>query len=292
MPTIIQARERMVGGVPVLRPLPTRARRSVGPFVFLDELGPLVLPAGRGLDVRPHPHIGLSTLTWRLSGELVHRDSLGCTQTIRPGEVNWMTAGRGVTHSERSADVERVPECSVHGVQLWAALEPEDEECEPSFEHHGGDALPDLELGAVRARLIAGAAFGAVSPVRVHAPLFCVDALWHADGALELDAALGERAAYPMLGSFASEGETVGRGQLALFEDGAPARLEAERGARVLLFGGRRREAPLHMHWNYVASDPARIADAKRRWATGGFAPVIGDEDTREEDPSEAPRAT
>ena len=288
MPIIVQARERTVGGVPVLRPLPTRVRRSVGPFVFLDELGPLLLPAGRGLDVRPHPHIGLSTLTYRLSGEMVHRDSLGSTQTIRPGAVNWMTAGRGVTHSERSAASEREPECEVHGVQLWVALEPESEEVEPSFEHHPRERLPELDLGAVRARLVAGEAFGAASPVRVHSPLFCVDALWQAHGELELDPALGERAAYPLVGEFECDGETVGRGQLALFEDGRPARLRAERGARVLLLGGRRREAPLHMHWNYVASDPARIADAKRRWASGGFPPVVGDEDTPEPDPSAA----
>ena len=289
---ILEAKERSVGGLRVLRALPRREQRSVGPFVFLDELGPVVLPAGRGLDVPPHPHIGLATLTWRLTGELVHRDSLGCTQTILPGAVNWMTAGRGIAHSERSAASERDVDCSVHGIQLWAALPPELEECEPSFEHHPAEALPQVDLGEVEVTLIAGRAFGAEAPVRVHSPLFCAEARWSGDGALALPAELGERAVYPLVGEARvrdprglHRDERIARGQLAVLEDGAPVELSAAKGTQLLLLGGEARSAPLYMHWNYVASDPALIERAKRRWAGGSFGPVVGDPGTPAVDP-------
>ena len=285
MTQIIEARTRTVGGLPVARCLPTRERRSVGAFVFLDELGPVTLPAGEGLDVPPHPHIGLSTLTYRLSGELVHRDSLGCTQVIRPEAVNWMTAGAGIAHSERSAPSERGPALEVHGVQLWAALPPDLETCEPSFEHHPAEALPRLGLGAVDVRIIAGAAFGEVAPVTVHSRLFCAEARWSGTGALTLDPGLGERAAYPLVGEVEHEGVRHGRGRLVVFDEGERVELTASEGTRVLLIGGDPREAPLHMHWNYVASDPARIDAAKRRWADGGFGDVVGDAGARAEDP-------
>lgn len=290
MTLIVEARNHTVGGMPVRRPLPTRQRRTVGPFVFLDELGPVILPVGVGMDVRPHPHIGLATLTYRLSGELIHRDSLGCTQAIRPGEVNVMTAGRGVTHSERSADSERNPACEVHGVQLWIGLEGDAEQTEPSFEHQPESALPKLRRGPVELRVLIGRAFETQAPGRVHAPIFCVDALWADDGELLLDPAHGERGVYPLIGECTLDGQHVPPGHLGVCDDEDAGRLTATAGTRLLLLGGAPRRAPLHMHWNYVASDPQRLEEAKRRWADGEFPPVVGDADSPEPDPAQAPR--
>ena len=289
MSQVITARPADINGLPVKRVLPTRERRTVGPFCFLDEMGPVTFPAGEGIDVPPHPHIGLSTLTYLLSGELVHRDSLGCTQPIRPGDVNWMTAGHGVTHSERT-DAGRTEPLAMHGVQAWVALPPEDERVDPSFEHHPEDTLPVVEVGAVRLRVLAGEAFGARSPVGVHGRLFYVEAAWEADGELALEPALGERALYPLAGGcrFAEGGGapvSCEPGRLVVADDGAPATVSASAGARVLLLGGPRREAPIHMHWNYVASDLAGIDAAKARWAAGDFPPVVGDDGPPAVDP-------
>ncbi|MEM1453314.1 MAG: pirin family protein [Planctomycetota bacterium] len=276
---IVEARVASVAGLPVRRVLPSRARRKVGPFVFLDEMGPTEFAPGEGIDVPPHPHIGLSTLTYLLEGGIDHRDSTGAFQPIRPGAVNWMTAGRGVTHSERADPADRARGGAMQGVQAWVALPPESEEIEPSFEHHPAESLPMERVGAVKISLLAGEAFGLTSPVRVHSPLFYVDARWESEGGLELDPALGERAVYPLDGSVEVGGERIERGQLATAaDDGEELTVVGAAGARVLLLGGPRREAPVFMHWNYVASTEERIADAKRRWASGGFPLVVGDD--------------
>lgn len=285
MPLVISPRAADINGLPVRRVLPTRQRRTVGPFCFLDEMGPATFAAGDGIDVRPHPHIGLSTLTYLLDGELVHRDSLGCTQAIRPGDVNWMTAGGGVTHSERSSDASRASDETLHGVQAWIALEPVDEDVEPSFQHVPEGELPVVERDGVSLRVLAGAAFGAASPVRVHSPLFYVEARWSAGGAVDVSPDLGERAFYPLAGSVTVDDETFEPGALVVLDDDAPSTLTADGGARVLLLGGPRRTAPIHMHWNYVASDTARIDDAKARWARGDFPRVIDDDGEPEVDP-------
>ncbi len=285
MPQLVIPRAADVDGLPVKRVLPRRERRCVGPFCFLDEMGPVTLAAGEGMDVRPHPHIGLATLTYLLSGELVHRDSLGCTQTIVPGDVNWMTAGRGVTHSERTGDAARAREFVMHGVQAWVALPPESEDAEPAFRHQEAASLPVVEVDGVSLRVLVGEAFGAESPVPVHTPLFYVDAVWSAPGEVVLDAALGERALWPLAGACRVGGEVREPGALVVLDDGEPATVAAEAGARVLLLGGARREAPLHMHWNYVASSVERIEAAKARWAADGFPRVVGDDGPRAVDP-------
>ncbi|MEM6931276.1 MAG: pirin family protein, partial [Myxococcota bacterium] len=169
---IVEARKASVPGLPVMRVLPSRAQRRIGPFVFLDEMGPIEFAPGEGIDVPPHPHIGLSTLTYLLAGGIDHRDSTGAFQPIRPGAVNWMTAGRGVTHSERADPADRERGGPMHGVQAWVALPPESEDVEPSFEHHPAESLPVVRIGGVRSTVLAGEAFGAASPVRVQSPLF------------------------------------------------------------------------------------------------------------------------
>ncbi|MGE3174536.1 MAG: pirin family protein [Planctomycetota bacterium] len=281
----IAPRATVLEGLPIQRVLPTRARRSVGPFVFLDQMGPAALLAGAGVDVPPHPHIGLCTLTYLLAGALDHRDSLGVLQTIRPGAVNWMVAGRGVTHSERSPAAERAGAATLDGVQAWVALPPEHEEVAPAFEHHPEASLPVVEREGVALRVLVGAAFGAAAPARTWSPMFYVDARWARDGELILDPALGERAAWPLAGTFSADGLWCPPGHLAVFRDGAPVTLRAEAGTRVLLLGGERRQAPLHVHWNYVSADPARIDAAKARWARGAFPPVVGDDGAPAVDP-------
>lgn len=277
MTEFVEPRAASIQGLPVSRVLPARSRRAVGPFCFLDEMGPVDFVAGDGIDVPPHPHIGLSTLTYMLEGAIDHRDSMGVFQPIRPGAVNWMTAGSGVTHSERADPADRERGIRLHGVQAWVALPPESEEVEPSFQHVGEDELPEGEVGGVHVRVLAGEAFGMRSPVDVFSPLFYVDAQWGGDGALTLGAELGERAVYPLFGEVEIDGEAHGHGRLVVLEDGRDVEVSGSDGARVLLLGGARREAPLHMHWNYVTSDEAKIAAAKRRWADGAFPTVVGD---------------
>ena len=192
--TPIDARLRDIGGFTVRRLLPWRGRRMVGPFVYFDHMGPVGLEAGRGVDVLPHPHIGLATVTYLYEGVLLHRDSLGTAQVIRPGDVNWMTAGRGIVHSERTPPAERASGPRLHGLQLWVALPTADEEIEPSFRHHPAATLPEMERGGVRLRLMAGSAWGATSPVEVRSPLFYVDVAMPAGSELPLTDEHAERA--------------------------------------------------------------------------------------------------
>lgn len=274
MSQIIDARPTSIGSLPVRRILPFRHRRSVGPFVFLDEMGPVAFPPGEGIDVPPHPHIGLSTLTYMFEGGLDHRDSLGVFQSILPGAVNWMTAGHGVTHSERTCDEFRAAGHRVHGVQAWVAL-PEDEAgIEPSFEHHPAEDVPEVDLDGAVARIIAGEAFGQGSPVTVHAPLFYVDLEWRRSADVTLDATLGERAVLPIFGEVEAGGATHRPGSLVILDDGADASITGGEGSRALVLGGAALPRAPHMHWNYVAWSEGEIEDAKRRWANGGFPMV------------------
>jgi len=267
----------------VRRVLPFRERRSVGPFVFLDEMGPIDFGPGEGIDVPPHPHIGLSTLTYMLEGGLDHRDSLGVFQPVRPGAVNWMTAGHGVTHSERTDPVERATGHRVRGVQVWVALPPEKAGIEPSFEHHPGDSIPGSVAGGGSITLIAGEAFGLRSPVGAHSPLFYADVQWTGDHGersgleLELDPLLGERAVYPLDGQVFVDGQSLEQGSLAVIDDGALATVVGEPGARALVLGGEALPAEPLIHWNYVAWTKEEIEAAKARWAGGGFPPTVED---------------
>ncbi len=263
--TVIHQRRRSLGGFEVGRVLPFVARRRVGPFVFFDHMGPLEMAPGvpRSVDVRPHPHIGLSTITYLFSGEIMHRDSVGSEQAIRPGEVNWMVAGRGITHSERFEKA-RARGDHVHGIQAWVALPEADEETDPGFAHHAGEDLPLWQEGGVHGRMIAGSAFGMSAKVRTHSPLFYAH-LDMTDGArASLPADYSERAAYVAAGAIECGSRRFGAGDMIVLAPGA-ASFTASGPATVMLLGGE----PLgerFLYWNFVSSSRERIEQAKADW--------------------------
>jgi redox-sensitive bicupin YhaK (pirin superfamily) len=277
---VTRARE-LVEGFKVRRVLPSVKRRMVGPFIFLDQMGPEVLRAGRGLDVAPHPHIGLATVTYLFGGELLHRDSLGTVRRISPGEVNWMTAGRGIAHSERTPPEARLGGSELFGVQSWVALPLKDEESEPDFAHYGAEELPVVEGEGKRVRLVAGSLYGSRSPVRTTSEMFYADAALGPDAVLEVPTEHEERAAYVVEGTveLLPEREVYAAGQLLVFRPGAEVLLRgaAAGTARLMLLGGAPLEGARHIWWNFVSSSPERIEQAKRDWREGRFAPVPGE---------------
>jgi len=266
---VIDRRERDIGGFPVGRVLPYSKHRMVGPFIFLDHMGPLDLAPGlpKSADVRPHPHIGLSTVTYLFEGEIMHRDSVGSEQTIRPGEVNWMTAGRGITHSERFEKA-RARGDRVHGLQAWVALPGEEEETEPRFAHHGPEDLPTYESGGLRARLLAGTAFGAKAKVKISSPLFYVHWTLAAGASAQLPAEYPERAAYVVDGEVEVEGRAFRGGQMLVFKPGEPVLFTASAPATVMLLGGEP-VGERFIDWNFVSSSKARLEQAKADWRAG-----------------------
>jgi redox-sensitive bicupin YhaK (pirin superfamily) len=276
--TVIAARTRDLGGFTVGRVLPSSARKLIGPFIFFDHMGPAAFPPGRGIDVRPHPHIGLATVTYLFEGEIVHRDSLGSHQAIRPGDINWMTAGRGITHSERTRAELRQSGSRLDGLQLWVALPRSHEETEPQFHHHPGRDLPDFGVTGTRIRLLAGNAYGERSPVRTFSPLFYVDAAMPAGSELPLPDEHEERAAYVVSGTIECGNERAERGRMLVLTPGAAATLRAVSDARVALIGGAPIDGDRHIFWNFVSSSQARIELAKRDWREGRFGKVPGDE--------------
>jgi len=266
---VIEQRRRNIGGFEVGRVLPTAQRRMVGPFIFFDHFGPVDFPPGipPSVDVRPHPHIGLSTVTYLFSGEIMHRDSVGSEQPIRPGEVNWMTAGRGITHSERFEKA-RAQGDTIHGIQAWVALAEKDEECDPAFAHHGPEDLPTLEERGLWARLVAGTAFGATAGVKTHSPMFYVHWAIEPGFKAQLPAEYPERAAYIAAGSVELLGQTFQAGRMLVFKPGAPILFTAVNPAVVMLLGGEPL-SPRFIEWNFVASSKARIEQAKADWRAG-----------------------
>jgi redox-sensitive bicupin YhaK (pirin superfamily) len=276
---VVESRRRDLGdGVEVQRVLPWGGGRMVGPFIFLDQMGPVVFAPGKGIDVRPHPHIGLATVTYLYEGEILHRDSLGCVQPIRPGEVNWMTAGRGIAHSERTAPDVRAAGHRLWGLQSWVALPDGREEDAPSFLHFGSDALPAMERDGVALRLIAGAAFGATSPVPALSPMFYADASMRIRSQLALPADYEERAAFIVQGALEVDEEVFNAGTLLIFAPGAKADITAFGNSRIALLGG----APVgerHIWWNFVSSSQARLDQARADWKQGRFARVPGDDE-------------
>ena len=276
---VVTGRPRDLGGFEVRRVLPSGRRRMVGPFIFFDEMGPATLGPGRGIDVRPHPHIGLATLTWLFDGEILHRDSLGSEQLIRPGAVNWMTAGRGIVHSERSDGPGRERESRLHGIQSWVALPLGMEDGDPAFSHHPADAVPVMQSEGLELRLIAGEAWGERSPVPVHSPMFYLQARLDAGARLGLPGEFEDRAVYVVSGAVEAAGETHGPGTLAVFAAGREAALTASEPSLVMLLGGQPLEGERHIWWNFVASSEARIERAKSDWQAGRFPPVPGDEE-------------
>ena len=272
---VIAPRRRSIGAADVDRLLPFHARRMVGPFIFADLIGPEELGPGRGADVPPHPHIGLATVTYLFDGTMVHRDSTGAVQEIEPGGVNWMTAGSGVVHSERSPDDARPVTSTLAGLQTWVALPDEAEEVEPSFQHAGAGELPAVSDGGVAVRLLVGTAFGTASPVPGASPLFHADVHLDAGARFALPREHAERAVLVVDGDVEVAGEPIPLRHLAVVTDG-DAVVRASTAARVVTFGG----APVgqrHIWWNFVSSSKDRIEAAKADWAGRRFAPVPGE---------------
>jgi redox-sensitive bicupin YhaK (pirin superfamily) len=274
---LIEGRERDLGGFFVRRVLPAAGRQMVGPFIFFDHLGPAQFEPGAGIDVRPHPHISLATVTYLFAGSLEHRDSLGNVREIRPGDVNWMTAGRGIAHSERTPRLARAAGESIHGIQSWVALPDGHEDVEPDFTHYPVSVLPGRKLGGVELAVIAGAAFGLRSPVATLWPTLYVHALFSAGAQLKIPAEHTERAVYLVQGDITVDGVALPEKQLAVLEPGSEPTLRARRDSRAMLLGGEHFSTPRHIWWNFVASTPERIEAAKARWANRRFAPVPGE---------------
>lgn len=265
--TVIVPRARDLGGFEVRRALPAPKRQMVGPFIFFDQMGPAEFLTGQGVDVRPHPHIGLATVTYLYRGEFHHRDSLGSNQVILPGAVNWMVAGRGVTHSERTSAATRGAPHDLFGIQTWVALPAAAEEAAPSFEHHGREALPVIEAEGVRARLILGTAYGEKAPAQVFSQTFYVDAVMEPGAQLPLPDDHEDRGLYVVEGEIEVAGEVYAAGRMLVFRPGDRITLGAGPvGARLLLLGGATLEGPRYIWWNFVASSQEKIEAAKEAW--------------------------
>jgi len=274
----IVPRTRDLGdGFEVRRVLPAIQRRMVGPFVFFDQMGPVVLGPGHGLDVRPHPHIGLATVTYLFDGAILHRDSLGTSRTILPGAVNWMTAGRGIVHSERTPSETRVAGGRLYGIQSWVALPREHEETAPSFGHWGAETLPIVAGDGVSVRVIAGMLYGKRSAVPTFSDLFYADATLAANAVLMLPAEHEERAVYIVEGEVELAGEIFAPLQLLVFRPGEAVAVRAGAPARLLLLGGAPMDGPRHVWWNFVSSSRERIEQAKADWKARRFPSVPGD---------------
>jgi len=267
-------------GFTVRRALPSAHRRMVGPFIFFDQMGPALLGPGDGLDVRPHPHIGLATVTYLLEGGIMHRDSLGFVQEIRPGEINWMTAGRGIVHSERSPDAARASGGPLYGLQTWVALPTAHEETDPAFFHYGADAIPFAQADGVSITVVAGSSDGMTSPVRTFSDMLYADVVLEAGARYQLKAEHIERAAYVIAGEVGVEGQTGSFApmELVVFKPGAEIVLRAVNGpARLMLVGGEPLAEPRNIYWNFVSSSKDRIEQAKEDWREGRFETVPGE---------------
>ena len=274
--TIVVPRASDIGNFEVRRALPSMQKRTVGPFVFLDQMGPAVLAAGLGIDVRPHPHIGLATVTYLYDGSIMHRDGLGSIQLIEPGAVNWMTAGRGIVHSERSTPEARGIDQRMAGLQMWVALPRDKEEMDPGFVHYGLDAQPVVEGEGVWARVVAGSLFGQTSRVQTQSPLFYGDIKLEAGASVVLSAEHVERAAYLVQGTVQVEGLAHEPGRLLAFVPGRPVTLTAVNGpARFAVIGGEPLDGPRFVWWNFVSSRKERIEQAKQDWQRNRFDQVV-----------------
>ena len=275
--SVVVPRPRDIGGFEVRRALPSAERRNVGPFVFFDQMGPAELAPGSGIDVRPHPHIGLATVTYLLEGRIVHRDSLGSVQSIEPGAVNWMTAGCGIVHSERSDSALRKARQKLYGIQIWVALPKEYEEMDPGFTHYGAEVLPQLDGEGKTVRVIAGSLFGKTSPVKTLSKLFYADAVLASEASFLINNEYEERGIYLLEGNVEIHGQTFEPGRLLVFASGEEITIKAISAARLVLFGGEPLDSPRHVWWNFVSSSRERIERAKADWKSGRFARVPGD---------------
>lgn len=277
--TVIVPRARDIGGFEVRRALPSPKRQMVGPFIFFDQMGPAEFLETGGIDVRPHPHIGLATVTYLFEGEIHHRDSLGSDLAIRPGELNWMTAGRGIVHSEREDPQMKGHKRKLFGIQSWVALPKHAEEADPAFEHVGREALPFLEDHGINVRVIAGEMFGARSPVKTASETIYADVTLEPGSSMPIDAGHEERALYTVGGTIEIAGESFEDGQLLVFRPGDAITVRATGGvpARFLVLGGEPMDGPRHIWWNFVSSSKERIDQAKEDWRQMRFDTVPGD---------------
>ena len=275
---VIVPRSHDLGGFQVRRALPAIGQRMVGPFIFFDQMGPAEFHLGEGLDVRPHPHIGLSTVTYLFDGEIMHRDSLGTALAIKPGAVNLMTAGRGIVHSERTGMEARATGPKLYGIQAWLALPKTHEEVAPEFKHHGAGDLPRIVEGGKRISLIMGSAYGQTSPVKFPWDALYAEAVLSPGSILPLDPDYDERAIYIVSGKVDIAGDEFGAGQLLVFKPGDRISILAIDQARVMIVGGEPMDGPRNIWWNFVSSSKERIEQAKHEWKTGRFDTVPGDE--------------
>ena len=266
-------RARDIGGFEVRRALPAAARRLVGPFVFFDQMGPAEFITGGGIDVRPHPHIGLATVSYLYDGEFQHRDSLGTNQMIYPGEVNWMIAGKGITHSERTSTSTRAGANKLFGIQTWVALPEQHETIDPAFEHHKQAALPLIKGEGKSARLIVGRAYGETAPVKTFTDMFYLDVILEPGSKLPLPEDHEDRGLYVVSGSIEIAGDTFDAGRMLVFRPGDAITITAgEQGAQLMVLGGETLNGPRFIWWNFVASSRERIEEAKQQWSSGDFA--------------------
>ncbi len=270
-------------GFTVTRLLPDIRVRSVGPFIFFDYFGPVTFPPGMGIDVRPHPHIGLATVTYLFEGSQMHRDTLGSVQEIKPGDINWMTAGRGIAHSERTGDAVRAEGHKLHGIQTWVGLPTADEEAEPHFQHFTAEALPQRQDNDVEIRLMVGSAFGLTSPVKTFSPIFYADLYFGIGGGFHYTVEHEERGFFVIEGEVQTGADIQGveiyrAGSMAMLDKGQEISMYAEYPARVILFGGAPLDGPRHIWWNFVSSSRERIERAKQDWKDGAFGLIPGDD--------------
>jgi redox-sensitive bicupin YhaK (pirin superfamily) len=266
-----------LGEMEVRRALPSLKRQMVGPFIFFDQMGPAEFLTDHGIDVRPHPHINLATVTYLFEGQILHRDSLGTEMSIEPGAVNWMRAGRGIVHSERTSPDRKRSGQRLFGIQTWMALPEEQEESDPAFVHHGSRELPVVEANGITARVIAGTAFGAHSPLRTPSETLYADVHLAPNARLPIEPSYEERAIYTIAGEIEIAGDTFGPGQLLVLRPGDQIVVHASAAAQFMLFGGAPMGGPRYIWWNFVSSRPERIEQAKEEWAQGRFDTVPGD---------------
>jgi len=276
--TVIVPCSRDLGGFDVRRALPSTRRKMIGPFIFFDQMGPATFAPGKGIDVRPHPHIGLSTVTWLIEGEIMHRDSLGSIQAIRPGAVNWMTAGSGIAHSERTPDELRSG-AKLYGLQTWLALPKAHEETAPRFEHFSADRLPTFEGDGVEATVIAGTGWGKRSPVGVFTDTLYVDMRLTDGTKLTIPPEHEERGVYVLAGEIEIAGDRFGVGSMLVLRPDKPVDVLAHGAVHLVALGGATADGPRHIWWNFVSSSAERIEQAKADWKAGRFDPVVDDDE-------------
>ncbi|MDX3775084.1 pirin family protein [Chromatiaceae bacterium AAb-1] len=276
MPLLLPSSSKDLGGFTVSRILPHMQKKMVGPFIFFDHMGPAHFPAGKGVNVRPHPHIGLATMTYLFAGSILHRDSLGSIQEVFPGDVNWMTAGKGIVHSERETLEVRGQQHELNGIQCWLALPPDKTDIEPSFIHITKSRLPYIFREKVMMRLIAGEAFNHSSPVKTYSPMFYLDAITEAGARVERPCAGMETAVYVINGEVQIGGQQFSQGDFVLLDDDDQY-ITSDTASRYMLLGGEKFQQTPHIYWNFVAFDKEKIEQAKQRWANGQFPAIPGD---------------